>query len=53
MFTELGNLLLNMSGGLLPEHLSKQEVDLLTKEYGNDWFEKLGYTEPGYKKPVY
>ena len=47
----LDNLLLNMSGGLPPEYLSKNEVALMVERYGEDWLEKLGYTEPEYKKP--
>jgi len=49
--TYVENLLLNMSSGLLPEHLSKEEVSLIEERYGKDWFEVLGYTEPEYKKP--
>ncbi len=49
--TELENLLLNMSAGLLPEYLSNDDVRLLVKKYGEDWFENLGYSEPEYKKP--
>ena len=48
---EVDNLLMNMSAGLLPEHLSKDECELLESKYGVNWFEKLGYTEPKYKKP--
>jgi hypothetical protein len=50
---EVSNLLMNMSGGLLPEDLSKEEVELMASEYGDNWFEKLGYTEPRYKKPKF
>lgn len=46
------NLLLNMSGGLLPENLTGDEIDLLAGKYGPDWFEKLGYNEKEYKKPT-
>lgn len=49
--TPLSNLLMNMSSGLLPEHMSKQEIKMLEKEYGTNWFEKLGYSELKYKKP--
>jgi uncharacterized alpha/beta hydrolase family protein len=52
-FTEVENLLLNMSAGVLPEHLTKHEVELLEKEYGINWFEELGYSEPDYKKPSF
>jgi hypothetical protein len=45
------NLLLNMSGGLLPEYLSKEEVLLLKNRFGENWFESLGYSEPEYKEP--
>lgn len=45
------NLILNMSAGLLPEHLTKEEVEILKTKHGDDWFNKLGYTEPEYKQP--
>lgn len=50
-FDEVENILLNMSAGLLPENLAKEEVELLVQRYGENWFEKLGYTEPAYTKP--
>jgi len=49
--SEVDNLLLNMSSGLLPKDLSASEVSLLESKYGENWFEKLGYSEPGYEKP--
>lgn len=52
-FSELENLIMNMSGGLLPEYLNKDEVALLQEKYGEDWFEKMGYKEPKYKKPSF
>ncbi len=48
-----GNLVLNMSGGLLPKNLMKDEVKLLEEAYGKDWFEDLGYDEVNYIKPVF
>jgi hypothetical protein len=45
------NLLLNMKSGLLPENLQEDEIKVLINQYGNNWFEILGYTEPQYKKP--
>ena len=45
------NLLLNMSAGLLPKDLQPDEIKLLEIRYGKEWFEKLGYKEPEYKKP--
>ena len=51
--TNVDNLLLNMSGGLLPENLQADDVKLLEEKYGVDWFTVLGYTEPEYKKPVF
>ena len=48
---ETTNLLLNMQGGLLPEYLTPREVKLLENEFGKNWFEKLGYTEPEYTRP--
>jgi hypothetical protein len=50
---DYANLILNMSGGLLPEDLIEDEVILLIEKDGEDWFEKLGYSEPKYKKPVF
>ncbi len=50
--SDIDNLLLNMSAGLLPENLNEEEVLLLEKEYGSSWFTELGYSEPEYKKPV-
>lgn len=52
IFNEVENLLMNMSGGLLPEHLQKDEIILLQNKYGPNWFEKLGYTESKHKKPT-
>lgn len=52
MFTKAENLLLNMSSGLLPEYLSVEETEVLAAEFGDDWFNFLGYTEPEYKKPT-
>lgn len=51
MSHDIANLLLNMSAGLLPKDLSKNEVKSLEDFYGKDWFEKLGYSEPKYEKP--
>lgn len=50
---EVTNLIMNMSGGLLPEYLTKDEVDLMTIVIGEDWFTYLGYSEPKYKKPIF
>lgn len=49
---ETNNLLLNMSGGLLPIDLSSREIKLLRIRFGNDWFHNLGYKEEdGYVNP--
>lgn len=46
------NILLNMSGGLLPVDLSQDEIDLLKERFGPEWFHKLGYKESeGYINP--
>lgn len=45
------NLLLNMSGGLLPKDLKEYEIELLRDRFGPDWFAKLGYSEPEYERP--
>lgn len=50
--SDIDNLLLNMSGGLLPENLSREEVNLLKKKYGESWFDVLGYKYPDYRKPM-
>ena len=52
VFDDLGNLLMNMSAGVLPENLCSDEIKLLEDKYGEDWFEKLSYFEPAYKKPA-
>ena len=44
------NLLFNMSAGVLPEHLTQSEVDLLKQKHGDNWFEELGYYEPEFDK---
>lgn len=49
---EVANIILNLSSGLLPENLSQDEILLLEKEFGVDWFGVLGYTEPEYKHPL-
>ena len=51
MFDEVENLLMNISAGLLSESLCVSEIKLLKQKYGDNWFEKLGYSEPKYKKP--
>jgi hypothetical protein len=48
---ECDNLLLNMMGGLLPEHLSMEEVKLLEIRFGSDWFDVLGYDDNNYVRP--
>lgn len=47
----VGNLLLNMNGGLLPKNLTLDEIDLLRKYFGKDWFYHLGYTDEKYTNP--
>lgn len=42
----VGNLLLNMAGGLRPEDLSAREERLLKNEYGPNWRSVLGYEKP-------
>lgn len=51
--SEYENLLFNMSAGVLPEHLSQSEVEMLKEKHGENWFEELGYTETEYKRPVF
>ena len=51
--SEVDNIIFNLSGGLLPEYLCKDEVDLLINKYGVNWFEKLGYNETKFKKPTF
>lgn len=48
---EVTNLLLNMQSGLLPENLSKDEIDLLRNKFGENWFYELGYNDNEYKNP--
>ncbi len=45
------NIVLNMSAGLLPKELSKNEIELLKNDYGEDWFHVLGYSEKHYENP--
>ncbi len=49
--SKVENILLNMQGGLLPKDLTKEEVELLEKEYGKDWFIELGFNIDKYEKP--
>lgn len=49
--TPIGEILMKLSNGLLPGQLSTDQINLLKKEYGVDWFTKLGYTEPKYINP--
>ena len=48
---ECFNIVLNLFSGLLPEMLTKDEVEILEKEYGKNWFHILGYNEDEYNKP--
>lgn len=45
------DILLWMSGGLKPIELNLDEMEVLVRKFGMDWFTKLGYHEPEYKKP--
>ena len=44
------NISLNMTAGLLPEHLTENEHKILVEQYGDNYFVALGYTEPEYKR---
>ncbi len=44
------NLLLNLSGGLLPSQLTLDEVRMLETRFGKKWFDELGY-DLTYEKP--
>jgi len=44
MTDDVYNIMLNLSGGLMPKDLSKEEVDTLKTELGDDWFWQLGYS---------
>jgi len=50
---ETNNLLMNMASGLLPEHLANNEINLLVKRFGKNWFAELGYSEPEFKNPKF
>lgn len=39
----IANIVLNLSAGLSPKHLSQSEIEELVKEYGENWLEVLGY----------
>jgi hypothetical protein len=41
-----------MSAGLLPEHLTKSEIELLETKYGQNWFTELGYIEEQYNRNI-
>jgi hypothetical protein len=45
-------LLIQFQCGLLPIELSKEECDLLSKEYTSDWFNVLGFDD-SYEKPKF
>lgn len=49
----VNNLLMNMSSGLLPEHLSESDCQLLKEKFGTDWFTELGYDDVNYKRPKF
>ena len=51
MINGIRNILLNLSGGLLPKDLTKEEVALLEEEFGEMWFYKIGYNEKKFEKP--
>jgi hypothetical protein len=52
--SDVDNLLLNMMSGLLPEHLSEDEVAMLVERFGDDWLSELGYAEAdGYAMPTF
>lgn len=46
------NCLVNLQHGGLPKDLTEEEVNLLKKHYGKNWFERLGYDKTHYKRPV-
>lgn len=46
------NLILNFLGGMKPQHLSEDEVDLLEENVGENWFEEMGFSDfEEYEKP--
>lgn len=45
IFTDLMNVLLNMSAGLKPNDLTSKEIDVLERNFGPEWREKLGYSK--------
>lgn len=50
---KVDKLLLNMSAGLLPVDLDKEEVNLLKERFGNNWFNELGYSEDKHERSKY
>lgn len=42
-FSNIENLLLNMSAGLKPDNLNPNEIKMLVKKFGPNWKKKLGY----------
>ena len=51
--SKVDKLLLNMSAGLLPVDLDKEEVDLLKERFGDNWFTELGYSDDKYERSKY
>lgn len=48
------NLMLNFLGGLRPQELSKEEVQLLENRIGENWFKELGFDkEDEFAKPSF
>lgn len=48
--TSVGNLLMNMSAGLMPSELSPREKALLVREYGENWMFLLGFVDENGEK---
>jgi len=51
--SRLDKLLENLREGLLPEELTKDEVQLIKEHYGEKWFATLGLAEPSHRKPLH
>lgn len=47
------NILFNLSAGMLPKNLSREEVKVLEDHFGSEWFSEMGYKEDIHDKPTF
>lgn len=51
--SEVEELLKEMERGLTPAKLNREQVQMLEKTYGNDWFKVLGYEEDYFERSAF